>query len=41
MRATQEELRDRETAIIEEHRMIHGTVDTRTVYDLITAGISR
>ncbi len=25
MRATQEELRDRELAVVEEHRVIHGT----------------
>jgi len=26
MRATQEELRDRELAVVEEHRVIYGTV---------------
>ena len=37
MRATQEELRNRELAVVEEHRVIYGTVSTEVAYGLITA----
>jgi len=37
MRATQEELRDRELAVVEEHRVIYGTVSDQDAYGLIVA----
>ncbi len=37
MAVTQKQLREREQAIVEEHRVIYGTVDTKAAYDLITA----
>ena len=37
MRATQEELRDRELALVADHRVIYGTVSTEVAYGLIVA----
>ena len=37
MGVTQKELRERELALVEDHRVIHGTVSTEVAYGLIVA----